>query len=1059
MANTVVELSDLGSRNVNKVIASLRRGDVATADPVVAAALDAVTELLDDNRALHDALAAQVDKVRRSRLRLVEAADFERRRLARRLAESAGKHLDELGATLGVLTGMAVNGSAAILARTVEELAATRDDLDQLAQGLHPRLLVEEGLRASLTDLARRAAVPTEVHAPDSRFPQTVETTIWYVCAEAAANVAKHAFARSMRIEVVSEGGALVATVEDDGIGGAHAGLGSGLAGLSDRVDAVGGHMEVASAPPDRHPPARVGTGDMKRGSRQLVVLRHVLWPAGALVVALSVRMVGRSPYTTYGALGPWWRWSEATAAAVLIVAGIVALGGHRRVGIAAATAGVLWLTPEWGGAATGGDWVHIAGDASTGLLLAAAVVTAAIGSGLGPVVTRASIRAVVGGAAAFAVANSVLLDPFDDSRCWRRCGHSSLAIDGASSLGRVVERAGVAVLVAATIVVLAATARRSWRRRTRLTSAGTMLATTALLLGLAVPAVLRLFVVEDPHGRPFAVAFFAAAVGAAGVGIGLAVDRWREWRIGAALFGLVEDVRAAPPGSLEAALRRAVGDPSLRLLYWSATLDGYVDATGRPVALPTGNAETVTAVVRRGLPVAALVHGTAIDGGRIERVIPPAVRLSLENEQLRAATLAELAELKASRARIVERADAERRRLERNLHDGAQQRVVGMALLLRTVRARIVDVSGAPSGALLARAEELLTATLDDLRRVAVGIHPAVLADGGLRAAVPDLAESSTDLAVRIDALPHGRQPAGVESAAYSRGGRSCRRHAAPGGDDAVGVGPGPRRQVGRRADRRRPARRRGAHSVRARRSGRGARRPARRRSRRHVRDSCPPGAPVRVVIADDSMLVRSGVAAVLADAGVETVGEAEDGDGLLALVATVAPDVAIVDIRMPPTNTDEGIVAARTIREQFPGVAVLVLSQHLESSYAMRLLEENPSSVGYLLKDRVTDVATLTDGLRRLVAGECVVDPMIVSRLLSRARPQSPLDDLTQREREVLALMAEGRSNRAICVLLFLSPKTLETHVGRIFTKLGLHDSPDGHRRVLAVLAYLRR
>ena len=214
-----------------------------------------------------------------------------------------------------------------------------------------------------------------------------------------------------------------------------------------------------------------------------------------------------------------------------------------------------------------------------------------------------------------------------------------------------------------------------------------------------------------------------------------------------------------------------------------------------------------------------------------------------------------------------------------------------------------------------------------------------------------------------------------------------------------------------------------------------------------------------MRVVIADDSMFVRRGVVAVLAGSGVETVGEAANAAHLLDVVAATAPDVAIVDIRMPPTHTDEGIVAARTIRERFPTVAVLVLSQYVESSYAMRLLEEDPSSVGYLLKDRVTDATTLTDAIMRVVAGGCVVDPAIVERLLRRARSREPLDALTAREREVLGLMAEGRANQAICDLLLLSPKTLESHVGRIFSKLGLHDVGDGHRRVLAVLAYLRR
>lgn len=213
-----------------------------------------------------------------------------------------------------------------------------------------------------------------------------------------------------------------------------------------------------------------------------------------------------------------------------------------------------------------------------------------------------------------------------------------------------------------------------------------------------------------------------------------------------------------------------------------------------------------------------------------------------------------------------------------------------------------------------------------------------------------------------------------------------------------------------------------------------------------------------MRVVIADDSIVIRSGIATLLAGAGVETVGEAGDSDALLRMVATTAPDAAVVDIRMPPTYSDEGIVAAHRIRTDFPDVAVLVLSQYVASSYAMRLLQENPSRVGYLLKDRVTDAATLTDGLRRVVAGECVVDPALVSRLFGRARSRGPLDELTDREREVLHLMAEGRSNRAICGLMFLSVKTVETHVGRIFTKLGLADSGDTSRRVLAVLAYLR-
>jgi DNA-binding NarL/FixJ family response regulator len=213
-----------------------------------------------------------------------------------------------------------------------------------------------------------------------------------------------------------------------------------------------------------------------------------------------------------------------------------------------------------------------------------------------------------------------------------------------------------------------------------------------------------------------------------------------------------------------------------------------------------------------------------------------------------------------------------------------------------------------------------------------------------------------------------------------------------------------------------------------------------------------------VRVVVADDETLLREGLARLLADAGIDVVGKAGDADELLRRVELTRPDVAIVDIRMPPTQTDEGLVAAHEIRRSHPAVGVLVLSHYLESHYAMRLLEEHPERSGYLLKDRVKDVAVLVDALNRIAEGECVLDPTIVSRLVGRPREPSALDELTERELEVLALMAEGHSNEGICKKLFLSPKTVETHVRHILLKLGIGAAADYHRRVLAVLAYLR-
>jgi len=204
--------------------------------------------------------------------------------------------------------------------------------------------------------------------------------------------------------------------------------------------------------------------------------------------------------------------------------------------------------------------------------------------------------------------------------------------------------------------------------------------------------------------------------------------------------------------------------------------------------------------------------------------------------------------------------------------------------------------------------------------------------------------------------------------------------------------------------------------------------------------------------------MLTREGIVRLLDDAGVDVVAEAEDAEGLLRHVRLARPDAAIVDIRMPPTHTDEGLVAAQAIRAEHPDVGVLVLSQYVEANYAMRLLEEHPERIGYLLKERVFDVAILLDALRRIVDGETVIDPTIVSQLFGRRRREDPLAELTDREREVLSTVAEGLSNKGIAQRLFITERTVEAHVKQIFLKLGLAADPESHRRVLAVLAYLR-
>ena len=213
-----------------------------------------------------------------------------------------------------------------------------------------------------------------------------------------------------------------------------------------------------------------------------------------------------------------------------------------------------------------------------------------------------------------------------------------------------------------------------------------------------------------------------------------------------------------------------------------------------------------------------------------------------------------------------------------------------------------------------------------------------------------------------------------------------------------------------------------------------------------------------MRVVIADDAVLLREGAARLLEEAGHEVAAQAGDAEDLLRKVRAHRPDVAIIDVRMPPDNTDDGLRAALTIRDELPGVGILLLSQYVEDRYLGQLLAGGAEGVGYLLKDRVAEVERLAEAVERVAAGGSVLDPEVVAQMLGRSREQGPLDSLTAREREVLGLMAEGRTNRAIAAELYVSERAVERHVTSIFTKLDLPTGEQDHRRVLAVLAHLR-
>ena len=467
-------------------------------------------------------------------------------------------------------------------------------------------------------------------------------------------------------------------------------------------------------------------------------------------------------------------------------------------------------------------------------------------------------------------------------------------------------------------------------------------------------------------------------------------------------------------------------------------------------LAVPAGLAGGLLAVL---FPVAPWLARwfTETDEGLARALLGPGRRESLAQ---RVETLAR------SRADLVAAADAERRRIERDLHDGAQQRLVSLAMNLGMARERF-ESEPEPVRQALAAAHDEAVLALTELREFIRGLHPAVLNDRGLDAALSGLAaRAPLPVRLRVDVAEARRARRRGGGLLHRLRGDGQRGQARPGQPGRGDRDPG-RRPAAHHRHRRRPRRR---HACRGRRHRFARPGPAGRRGGWHAEHRQPArrahhhhrGAAMRIVIAEDSVLLRDGLTRMLTDGGFEVVAAVPDAAQLLKAVAEHRPELAVIDVRMPPTHTDEGIKAALVIRRQFPDVALLVLSQYVEESYATDLLSEASSSVGYLLKDRVAHVRDFLDALRRVAAGGTALDPEVVAQLLVRRR-DDPLDRLTPREQQVLKLMAEGRSNTGIMETLKVSPSAVEKYVTNIFLKLDLPPTNTDHRRVLAVLKYL--
>ena len=518
---------------------------------------------------------------------------------------------------------------------------------------------------------------------------------------------------------------------------------------------------------------------------------------------------------------------------------------------------------------------------------------------------------------------------------------------------------------------------------------------------------------------------------------------------------------RAAPPAGrvVRDSLAEGLRDETLTIAYWLPEQDRFVDEDGRPVQLPEpGSGRAWTPVEHDGELVAGIVHQDSLAAeSDLVRTAGTAALLALENERLKADLRARLEELRASRTRIVEASDAARRQLERDIHDGAQQRLVGLTLQLRMARNKLGG--GRRRGG---RAHRRVADRARRARSRSCESSPAGSTRRSSASADSRWRSHRWSGALRCRSTSTSTSPSGCPP-----GSRRPPTSSSPRGSRTSPSTPRPRARWVRAVERegrlelevrddgrggatpgggQRPPRSRGPPQ-----RGGGEARAAQPGGWRHA---TPNGASMRVVIADDAVLLREGIARLLEDAGCDVVAQAGTYDELMLRVRSYDPDVAVVDIRMPPTAPTRGSAQRSRSARSGRGTGVLVLSSYLEAQYALELLEDGAEGLGYLLKDRVSDVDEFVAAVRRVAAGGSALDPEIVAQLVGRRRPSDPLGELTPREREVLELMAEGRSNGAIAQQLVVTERAIEKHVTSIFAKLRLAPASEDHRRVLAVL-----